>query len=107
MRKGTSIEDFLTAVPDLYLGIYKNLPTLPTSYRKKKVQKKIPHFFSPHAKSDVIFQYWCSILENKNNFFLRFTNEMLLKKKEVNKNFFFNEKLLIFVPLRKNFFNHR
>jgi len=35
--------------------------------------------------------------------FLRFANEMLLAKKVVNKNFFFNEKLLIFVPPHKIF----
>ena len=39
--------------------------------------------------------------------FLTITNEMLLEKKRGNKNFFFNQKRLIFVPPLKNFFSVR
>jgi len=107
MRKGSSIEIFLPAVPKLYLCIYKLLFTLPTPFRKKKEKKKFRNFLrTDHFRID-FFQCWRILSENKNKNYFSFTNEMLFRKNQVNKNFFFIEKLLIFVPLHKNFFSNR
>jgi hypothetical protein len=106
MRKGSSIEIFLPAVPKLYLCIYKLLFTLPTPFRKKKEKKEFRNFLRTNHFAIDFFQCWRILSENKNKNFFSFTNEMLFRKKQVNKNFFFIEKLLIFVPLHKNFFSN-
>ena len=103
MRKGYPIEFFPVRVPGLYLWIYKFLLTLPTSDRKKKEEKKIQELFPTDGDAGEEIQHQRLIPEKANKIFLGFPNKMLLKKKEVNKNFFFNEKLLIFVPLHKIF----
>jgi len=100
MRKGCSIENF--PVPSLYLWIYKFLLTLPTSDQKKK-EKKILDLVSIDGYAGDLIQHQRLITDNKTKNFLGIPYEMLLKKKEVNKNFFFNKKLLIFVPLHKIF----
>jgi len=107
MRRGSSIEFFLPALTKSYLFIYKLLFTSPTPFRKKKEEKNFQNFLLNCPSSIEIFQWGRAISENKNKIFFCFTNEMLFGKNQVNKNFFFNEKLLIFVPLHKNFFgNH-
>ncbi len=104
MEKGSPIKNFQILVPKLYLFSYKHLPTLPTSNRKKNEEKKIRNFLKTKWTEREFLQWQHILRELKNIFFLAFTNEMLLGKKQVNKNFFFNEKLLIFVPLHKKFF---
>jgi len=103
MRKGSLIEFFHSPVPGYYLWIYKFLLTLPISFRKKKEEKKIRNFFLTNGIGIEIAQYQRLFSDKKIKKFLRFANEMLLAKKVVNKNFFFNEKLLIFVPPHKIF----
>jgi hypothetical protein len=103
MRKGSSIELLPDPVLKFYLWIYKFLPTLPTPDRKKKEEKKIRDLLTTDGDAIDIFLSWCSILEKKIKKIFEFPNEMLLERKDVNKNFFFNEKLLIFVPLHKIF----
>jgi len=107
MRRGSSIEFFLPAQTKSYLFIYNFLLTSPIPFRKKKEEKDFQNFLLINHPSIEIFQYWRGFSKNKIKNFFSFTNEMLLEKKQVNKNFFFIEKLLIFVPLHKNFFgNH-
>jgi hypothetical protein len=103
MRKGCSIENFSVPVPGFYLWIYKFLLTLPTSDRKKKEEKKIRDFLLTDGHASDLIQHQGLIAKNSIKKFLGFPNQMLLKKKDVNKNFFFNKKLLIFVPLHKIF----
>jgi hypothetical protein len=104
MEKGSPIKNFQIPVPKLYLFSYKHLPTLPTSNRKKKEEKGIRNFLKFKEAENAFFQWQLILKGLKKIFFLGITNEMLLGKKQVNKNFFFNEKLLIFVPLHKKFF---
>jgi hypothetical protein len=93
MIKGSPIKNFLIPVPGHYLWIYKFLLTPPTSDRKKKEEKKIRDFDSTDGDATENVQHQRLISENKSKFFFGISNEILLKKKEVNKNFFFNKKL--------------
>jgi hypothetical protein len=104
MRKGSLIKFFFDPVLKHYLCIYKYLPTLPIPVWKKKEEKKFLNFLPINGLAIDVFQSQRLFSKHNDNFFFAFTNEMLLRKKQVNKNFFFNEKLLIFVPLHKKFF---
>jgi hypothetical protein len=107
MRKGSSIEFFLPALTKSYLCIYKFLLTSPIPFRKKKEEKYFQNFVLIIKALIENFQSWRAVSGNKNKFFFSFANGILFIKSHVNKNFFFIEKLLIFVPLHKNFFSNR
>src|SRR6202035_2539945 len=103
MRKGSSIEFYSFSVPGFNLCRYDNLLTQPISYRNKKEEKIQFSSYSTDGHAVKNFEGQSSTSDKKSRKFLPITNEMLLEKKQRNKNFFFNKKLLIFVPLHKIF----
>lgn len=107
MKKGFLIELSNFAVPKFYLWIYKFFLIQPTPVRKKKEEQKILDRASTDGDAVEIFQSQCLISKNKIKKIFEFPNELLLKKKKGIKIFFSTKKLLIFVPLHKNFFSNR